>query len=201
MKNNNLRDKDNPFDIGNDWWNNISIKISDEKWLIYSEAYKRSAEILMEYVNQNRIEENFLIYPVLFLCRHYIELKLKQIFKEGYQYLHRKEKIPTNHKIEDLFKSVKRIVTEVFSDINCTDEYLRELVIMEQFIQKLVEYDPNSISFRYPTQKNGSPTLANLDYLNLTKIRKTMKRIINTLESICEEISLLKDQKNEYINL
>lgn len=66
-----------------DWWNNACLNYTygENTWLGYSTGYKRGASILAGYVDSQQEYQDTLIFPILFLYRHYIELMLKQILK------------------------------------------------------------------------------------------------------------------------
>lgn len=49
----------------------------------YSQGYRKSARILSEYVYEKGRHQDFLIYPIVFLYRHHIELILKQLIIQG----------------------------------------------------------------------------------------------------------------------
>jgi hypothetical protein len=45
----------------------------------YSEGYHRGARILVQYVIDHGMDQGFLVYPIIFLYRHHVELVLKDI--------------------------------------------------------------------------------------------------------------------------
>jgi hypothetical protein len=45
----------------------------------YSEGYRRGARILVQYVVDHAMDQDFLVYPIIFLYRHHVELVLKDI--------------------------------------------------------------------------------------------------------------------------
>ncbi len=43
------------------------------------EGYRRGARLLVEHVDEHARDQDFLVYPIMFLYRHHIELALKNI--------------------------------------------------------------------------------------------------------------------------
>lgn len=63
-----------------DYWNNACLNSmygSDE--IAYIEGYRRGAELLVRYVNEAQRDQDYLVYPIIVLYRHHIELILKEI--------------------------------------------------------------------------------------------------------------------------
>ena len=57
-----------------DWHNNACLNYMSDHGTAYTEGYRRAGDIDVS----GRVQ-NFLVYPVLFLYRHHIELLIKQI--------------------------------------------------------------------------------------------------------------------------
>jgi len=47
------------------------------------EGYVRGAQILVRAVGEEERDQDFLVYPIVFLYRHYVELLLKEIIKRA----------------------------------------------------------------------------------------------------------------------
>lgn len=48
-------------------------------WDTYAMGYKRAGDILVQYVADNDWDQDFLVYPITFLYRQYLELRLKEL--------------------------------------------------------------------------------------------------------------------------
>jgi hypothetical protein len=53
-----------------------------DRWCLYAAGYKRAAELLIQQV-RTTYEANTLIFPIIFLYRHYVEVTLKEIIEYG----------------------------------------------------------------------------------------------------------------------
>jgi len=54
---------------------------------LHTIVYKRAADLLVQHIIETKItlDINTLVFPILYLYRHYIEIKLKDIIRTGYQ--------------------------------------------------------------------------------------------------------------------
>ena len=62
-----------------DWQSNACLNYmgSDDRYA-YSEGYLRAARYLIEWILATASDQDILVYPIIFLYRHHIELVLKQ---------------------------------------------------------------------------------------------------------------------------
>lgn len=62
-----------------DWHNNACLNYMPDHGTAYTEGYRRAADILINHIDESGRDQDFLVYPVLFLYRHHLELLIKQI--------------------------------------------------------------------------------------------------------------------------
>ena len=60
------------FILGEDWHNNACLDLFDDTSYGYIQGYLRTGEILADYINEPGVEQDMLIYPLLFSYRHHI---------------------------------------------------------------------------------------------------------------------------------
>lgn len=65
-----------------DWKNNACLRNGNE--YAYREGYRRGAQILVRAVEETQSDQDFLVYPIVFLYRHHIELALKRVIKRAH---------------------------------------------------------------------------------------------------------------------
>jgi hypothetical protein len=70
------RKSDVLFGSGTDWQVNACINGIDEE-ASYQDGYRRAALHLADYVCDTAKGQDFLVYPIVYLYRHHIELRLK----------------------------------------------------------------------------------------------------------------------------
>jgi len=153
---------------------------SDANWAAYIYGYKMAADILVNHLQSNKIDLNFLIFPIAFLYRQYLELQLKQIIKDGNLLLDHKPDFPKEHRLDKLWEQARVLITEVFSG-EISTEYTNSLDIVEKQILEFSEFDKYSTAFRYPTDKSNNPPFLNtLNFLDL----ENMKAVVGKMESL-----------------
>ena len=74
------RKSDVLFGSGTDWETNACASTIDNI-MAYQNGYRRAAFHLAEYVCDARLGQDFLVYPIVYLYRHHIELTLKSIIQ------------------------------------------------------------------------------------------------------------------------
>ena len=72
------RKSDVLFGSGTDWQANACVNGIDDL-AAYQNGYRRAALHLAEYVCDAGRGQDFLVYPIVYLYRHHIELTLKSI--------------------------------------------------------------------------------------------------------------------------
>src|SRR5207245_1195494 len=89
------------FHSGDDWWHNACLNYGGNSWELYASGYKDAADILSERVFETRRHADFLIYPITFLYRHYLELRLKEMIVAGQALLDQTPDLNHVHKIDE----------------------------------------------------------------------------------------------------
>ena len=142
------------FSDRKDWWNiaRLQITSTSEGFDIYAQSYKDAGDRLVEYTQTDKTSINFLVFPILFLYRHYLELALKQIILAATKYIEKEQgDIFTNHDLSKLWKRTKDLISEIKMDIQCDD-----IIAVENQILQFYQLDASSQTFRYPIDIKGN---------------------------------------------
>lgn len=182
------RKGDRLFVPRNDWWYNACLKFFSDNWDLYAEGYNLAGDLLVEHVGDTHRDQDSLVYPVVFLYRQYLELRLKQIIGVGNKLLNVPQKIPTNHNIVAIWKKCRKILEDV-----APSGPKEDLDAVEECINQFSKTDPISTAFRYPVDKKSSPSTPSLTHINLRNLSEVMNRISSLLDGASMGIS-------EYIN-
>ena len=182
---------DNLFQSGDDWWNNASLEHATYGWELYASGYKEAADCLAEHVAETGRRANLFVYPIAFLYRHYLELRLKELIIAGQDLLERDPDLRHVHRLDLLWTTCRSILEEVWS--NSSRDPLNAV---EECIKQFVQIDPESISFRYPANKDGKPTLPQLNHINIRNLKEVMNRVAALLEAAITGISVYIDSRN-----
>lgn len=145
-------------------------------------GFKRAADILVDTVVKEPGCADEVVYAIGYLYRMYIEVRLKTIL-EGANEI---SKTDYHHYLDKLWEKVKPIIkksSQFFDD--------EELEAVEENIQEFLKVDPFSDAFRYSTNKNDEPTLAEMRAIDLRHLKQVMDSISTALEgsytAICED--------------
>ncbi len=158
----------------------------------YIEGYRRSADILVNYIQDKTVDQDILIYPIVFLYRHHIELRLKELIKEGRSLLGKDYKKYEKHNIDFLWRECKKISKEI------EPESEKNFQSIEKVIKDLHKIDKGSFNFRYSTDKKGNRSIdPELKIINIKEFSKSINEAICLLEGASCQFSYLQDCKQE----
>jgi hypothetical protein len=181
---------DRLFESGDDWWHNACVGQHGVTWELYATGYKDAADSLTERIFETRQHADFLVYPIAFLYRHYLELRLKEIILTGQELLDHRPDLEHVHRLDALWRSARKILEAVWPGSPAED-----LDAVENCIRQFSNVDPQSMSFRYPATKDGKPTISNLEHINIRNLYEVMGRISSLLEGASMGISAYLDDK------
>lgn len=169
--------------------NNSRIHKTLDKWLYYAEGYKIAAELIENKLLENPEKQDFLIYPLVYTYRHYLELKLKEIIVEGHDILSQtKDFQKENHNLIKLWLELQRTMKLVYKE-----EYQAPPPTIEKKIKELHDTDINSDGFRYPINQKGKQNLENLKIINFRNFKDEVFEVKRYLETIADSFYAIKD--------
>lgn len=91
----------------NDWWLNACIDNWNKDFWIYASGYKKAADVLVDNImslaSGTRNPIDYLVFPIVFLYRQYIELTLKQVIRVGIGLHKQQHPFPKHHKLDELW--------------------------------------------------------------------------------------------------
>lgn len=188
----NSQEKDQLFKAESDWYHNAMLNVWSNNLSVYADGYKKAADALVEHIKNNRHEIDFLVFPVVFLYRQYIELRLKDLIINGSELLDIFTKLPTHHKIGKLWQRCKPLLKKIYKD-----SPFKDLNEIENYIEQFAETDPLATAFRYPTDKEGNPSLPHLSHINLRHLFDIIQKISTLLDGAGMGIDAELDMKRE----
>ncbi|MDY0142962.1 MAG: hypothetical protein RBR97_13825 [Bacteroidales bacterium] len=172
------------------WEYNSRISHGENIWLEQGEGYKLAIELLEKDVIENdRKNQDFLIYPYCFLIRHYIEIRLKEIIWECKRFKH-EEYFPAkdNHDLNNLFRDAQ-IELKLF----WIDSYINAPLEVKDFIKQMQNIDPTSAAFRFPVDKKNKNSLKSLTEINFKILSEDFETVKNYFESVTDGIASCSD--------
>lgn len=172
------------FDLDSSFSNARINFLYENKWDIYATGYKEAADSLVNDALTGKITIDFAVYPMVFLYRHYLELRLKDTIIQGRQLIQDSKDLEQTHRLDVLWRNCRIILEKLWPSGSKED-----LEIIEGHIQEFTELDMQSMSFRYPITKDGTATLIGLGNFGLGNFRDVMANIAALLDSSSSAIS------------
>jgi hypothetical protein len=178
--------------------NNVFLNYStSQKFEAYVLGYKDAAEIILGQA-QVRPHMDLLIYPCVFLYRHYLELRMKSLIKNGNQFLERNNQIPKGHNLEELWIILRKVLTDILVVLDQSDSVSEsDLRIMDKLIQELTAIDKDSQAFRYHIDAKKNKTLSGITHINLRNLSEVTEKISWFFEGFAAHIEDNLDMKYE----
>jgi HEPN domain-containing protein len=181
------------FKADRDWWLNAVLPAYDPSWYVYTEGYRRAADCLIQQLMRSRHEIDFLVYPIIFLYRQYLELSLKVMIRDAEEVLDHEEGPPRTHDLRQLWSRCRKRIEKALDTVSSD-----ELNVIDNCIQQFSALDSSSEGFRYPERKDGSPVQHSVTHINLRNLMDEMANAANVIESAGNILSVVIDQKREF---
>jgi hypothetical protein len=156
---------------------------SSEGMHLYEHGYKQAADMLC----QKTLDEgpvHTLIFPIVFLYRHYIELSLKLLLLDASRFMTDVSAPQHKHDLRTLWKEAKKILPAVWPEVQ-----LEQVEAVEACIIEMSEHDPGSMAFRYPFDKKRNLHLEKLHSVDLPNLKDVMDGIGNFLYCVGEAVA------------
>jgi len=127
----------------------------------------------------NRTGSNTSAMPVLFLCRHYVELALKDVLTAAGAFAIELSDRTFGHELNDLWTEVSKVL-ESFGR--------RDVSVIETAVAELVELDRRADAFRYATNGKNQPHFERIGAVDLNALTKTLEVVSALLEELLDEM-------------
>lgn len=173
-------------------------------WSDYTIEYEEATNVLLDNMIRS-VGQSSMVFPTIFLYRHYIELKLKEIILNNWEYLEISERFPKGYDIYELWEKCRegmlqtdKLVDPKFAE---SHEYIEQIIqaydILEADLGKFAEIDPGSEHFRYPVDSQGNPIVVDERLLIelLQELLELVGRIGYSLDGISTGIHTILQDK------
>ncbi|MHB8050492.1 MAG: hypothetical protein ACYDHQ_04640 [Coriobacteriia bacterium] len=187
------------FDSGEDWALNACVNYGVDPWHLYAHGYRLAAETLTQNVRDTHHDQDYLIWPVLFLWRHHLELEIKSIARVSSKVLGQKWLPEDEHDLSQLFASAQRLFAQAFREF---DERLphEQTQRLRRAFGKFKAIDIKSVTFRYPEDLSGSKHLKDVTHINFDVVEGHMKSICDDLEEISGALVMFEDWRQSEVD-
>ena len=176
-----LKENDSLFAVGN-WTVQVGgMNRFEDPWTRYQEGYYDVAHQAIESM-ESGLREKWLVYPILFLYRHYLELMLKSILIEASATFH--EPIPKGvegeHNLSNLWETLRTMV-----DKHRAGPMLKRSDKVSRILAQFTLIDPASMETRYGLKKDlATPSIRHGRDVSLENLQTVMSRMYNELNNL-----------------
>jgi hypothetical protein len=153
----------------------------------YAEGYRRAASLIVDAILEGRHlgHPDTLLYPVVFLYRHSLELQLKLLVAAGMYHQDGEidfKRLHTTHRLDHLWERGKRLLLEIRPD--AADD-ASPIAHLDPLVQELHDIDLGGQAFRYSLTKDAQRhDLASAPRtIDLENLRDVMTRVINAVDA------------------
>lgn len=163
---------DAPFVVAADPHANANIA-DDEftRLVLMTDGYKKAADLMVERATNEPTERDYLVCPIIFNYRQFIELSLKYAIAT-YGRTVGIDAIWKSHDLVRLWQAFAELLQRYgTSDPDITDPVVSEIVA------EFAKIDPGSYSYRYPVDTNGNPIPITYADLHLPTLADVMSGV------------------------
>ncbi|EFE3851705.1 TPA: hypothetical protein ACGP6J_004045 [Escherichia coli] len=179
-----------------DWHNNACLNYMPDHGTAYTEGYRRAADILINHIDESGRDQDFLVYPVLFLYRHHLELLIKQIIglalalaEDPDKHQYKKD----DHNLNNLWPLAQKLILEVDDSYRPSD-----FKIVKEVVKALHQADERATDFRYAKRNDGTRSLEGIHYVNTHRFGEKMGEASDLLDGVDNGLRYLLDCKAEW---
>jgi len=158
------------------------------QWHRYACGYKEAAERV--YESWVALSDDSLVFPIVFLFRHYVELRLKELMQSAENFLDLPSAWQSNHNIAELWENLSLLLPKIFPD-----EPQVDLENTGRLLRELAEGDPYSFHFRYPENKKGQQYLEDIERLDVVSFTDAMRRLSAFLDGASMALSVYTENQ------
>jgi hypothetical protein len=157
------------------------------QWHRFADGYKEAADRL--YQSWRDLSDDDLVFPMVFLYRHYTELRLKELLQSVARLLNLPKDWKCNHRIDNLWRTLKPLLQRA-----APNESPRDFNNAERLILELASRDLISVEFRYPEDSDGRRYLADMERLDVVNFFTAMHQLSAFLDGASMAISVYVDE-------
>src|SRR6266699_912557 len=150
-----------------------------------------AADRLIQLVSNEPHNADFLVFPIVFLYRQYLELRLKQLILDGSRLIGISADFPKTHRIDLLWENCKPVLHKIKldNDDEVAWKVAEAIGTIEACILEFGHIDPTSMAFRYPVDKELVPFLHDLDTIDIHHFGESMGNVASYLDAVASALS------------
>lgn len=165
---------DMPFVEAPDHLDNANIAGgAHTRLVLMMDGYKKGADIMIAHTLEHEVDRDFLVCPIIFNYRQFLELSLKYMLATYGRHVDVKPNW-NSHRLEVLWADFATMLERFgTSDPDEADP------IVEEVIGQFAKIDPGSYSHRYPVDQKGQALPLAVTDLHLATLKDVMQSVAN----------------------
>ncbi|MGE4425805.1 MAG: hypothetical protein AB7G37_05050 [Solirubrobacteraceae bacterium] len=182
------------FQAADDWvYNGLVWNFLDGT--VHAAGFKEAADALVARIGERDRSHEFLVYPIVFCYRHYLELSLKNCLRTAQRYFELGDdsaikKVLGWHSLVEIWKQLRPLLEFRWPDKPGDPD------AVEHVLGQFDDVDERSDAFRYPINKNGEPSLGGTlreHGIDVRNVHDVVTRVGAFLEAadgqLCDELA------------
>ena len=187
------------FSPNQSWRNNAYL---EPEWGLYVLGYREAADSLVE--NAEELGVDLLVYPVMFLYRHFLEIGLKHDLTVLKRYFREPLKLPPHHRLDILWQEVRSLMEKEWNTAMHTEYY----DAIGDRITEFQQIDEQSYAFRYPVTKQNTSSLNSVSniyeegkaIINLMQVKEVVHEMAIFIEGTIDMVAAQEDTRRDYLD-
>ena len=180
------------FTSGGDWPNtaNTTKAWILDSWDHYADGYRSAADQLVDDIVERRLRRlDAVVYPLVYLYRHYLELRLKQLIPLTGRYLYLDQEFPARHDLLLMWDTLRPRLEHGWEGLPSA--------VIEAQLREFERWDRDSYAFRYPEDKRGKPNLVGLDQIDVRHLKEVVARLSTVFDTVAFGIGAMLDLRDD----
>jgi len=180
--------EDQPFVASDEFMANAVVADDESTRLVLMmEGYKKAGDLMVKQATDCRADRDFLVFPIIFNYRQFLELSLKYLISNYGPTVD----IKPNWRSHDLAELWKEFL-ELLDGYGTSDPDEVDPVV-GKIIAEFSKIDPGSYSYRYPVDRNGNPIPIEYTDLHLPTLADVLNGVAGYFTGCDGYLSELKD--------
>jgi hypothetical protein len=173
-------------------WENVKISpwkyLGEDSRFQYRQGYKKAANLLADAIVANGSYIHFtfgMIFPALYLYRHYIEIEFKDLLALGRMFkFHSDHSAAKPDRLRHDLEKMLRATTRLSKYVQGEDAGAEFERTGQEAINFFVTVDPNGDGFKYPLTASGKTQWSDAFEVDLSLIGSAIARF----DDLCHEL-------------
>ena len=167
------------------------------RWSHLAEGYRRAGDAVVGAA-LGEGGADVLVFPAVFLYRHYIELQLKSHVEQLHEMGFTGERRTVDHNLCGLWRRLREALGDFGSNLPSD-----AISSTERLIGEIGGLDRGSYSFRYGEDKSGNDLLKGTHSVDMRNLRDVMEKLDNFFTALDQEINdeqEVQQDLNDYLD-